>query len=87
MKYALLLAVTLLAACSKEPVAQSQTDNPKITVATLFKHDGCTVYRFIDAGAHYFVKCEKTQAVLEQHTESCGKNCTRSYYETVPTHQ
>lgn len=42
-------------------------------VDKLFTVDGCTVYRFEDAGMNrYFTNCHGST----EWTESCGKNCT-----------
>lgn len=74
-----LLVACLLCACSRDPVATSTTDNAQIKVSRLFEHDGCTVYRFFDAGTRYFVKCHDGSTRTEW-TESyqCGKiTCSR----------
>jgi hypothetical protein len=73
------VALLGLAGCmeSKPAAETSQTNNAAIQVDTLFTKDGCTVYRFEDAGrSRYFVRCESGQTRTEW-TESCGKNCTR----------
>lgn len=69
--------VVLLSGCDKRAEEVRQSSNPNVPVETLFKHDGCTVYRFYDGGRdHYFSKCEglQTQTIAGQ---SCGKNCYR----------
>jgi hypothetical protein len=74
------VALLGLAGCGeKKPAAEtSQTNNAAIQVDTLFKKDGCTVYRFEDGGRpRYFVRCDNGQTRTEW-TESCGKNCTRT---------
>jgi hypothetical protein len=45
-----ILLAALLAACSKEPVSVSGTDNKDIAVAELFTHKGVTIFRFYDGG-------------------------------------
>lgn len=76
------LAVLTLAlvACGKDPVSTSSTDNPNVAVALMFEHEGCKVYRFKDAGEYiYYSNCRGSTTAF--HTESCGKNCSK----TVPT--
>jgi len=92
-----LIALSLLAmVCSAcltptAPVASSASSNSSIEVETLFTHDGCTVFRFFDAGYHYYVRCAGTHAsVATMSNVTCGRNCVRqeevSTLETaVPT--
>ena len=48
----------ILSGCLKDPVSKSETNNPNITVETLFDYDGCRVYRFLDNGNYrYFARC------------------------------
>ena len=47
--------------------------------------DGCTVYRFEDAGTHYFTRCGGTVTTTKNYTESCGKGCTRNRQEHLTT--
>lgn len=79
----ILFLALLLSACVVDPVATTRTDNPQVPVDTLFEKDGCTVYRFEDAGRyHYFVRCEPgDDAALGM--QNCGKNCTHT--EEIPT--
>lgn len=73
----MLLAAVAVAGCSKDPVATSSTDNRDIPVAELFTHKGITVYRFSDGGRWvYFTS--RSSDVTAQHTENCGKACTRT---------
>ena len=72
MKYILVLVAVLLTACNKEPEA-SQAVGIGFKVETLFTVDGCTVYRFSDAGYKYFTNCKGTTS----WQENCGKACTR----------
>lgn len=75
-----ILAVALvatLAACSKDPIAVTATDNGAIKVDKLFTHSGITVFRFTDGGrAVYFTS--QASNIKSVGTEGCGKNCTRS---------
>lgn len=81
-----LTIAVILAGCGKEPVSKASTDNPEITINTLFKHEGCTVYRFYDHGyPHYFVRCHQEQMTIGTRTESCGKGCTRKRQEIIKT--
>lgn len=75
-KFVIIACVLGLVGCDKPPVKEDQTNNKEFSIATLFSHDNCTVYRFWDAGSrHYFVKCSNTAQTISQ--QSCGKNCTR----------
>lgn len=71
----LLLTVLALAGCAKEGVGGvQQTDNREFQLDKLFTHEGCTVYRFMDAGYYrYWTDC---RGKVETH-HSCGKACTR----------
>jgi hypothetical protein len=84
------LAPSLVAmACSAclgtaPPVTSTPSNNPKIEVETLFTHDGCTVFRFYDAGYHYYAHCAGThESVATMSSVPCGRNCVRQ--EEVPT--
>jgi len=66
------------------PVASSRSNNATIEVQTLFTHQGCTVYRFVDAGYHYYVRCDSPHAELATMShDNCGRNCRRD--ETIQT--
>lgn len=75
-----IVAAALLAGCGEHPVSVSPTDNVNIKVDRLFDHDGCTVYRFIDGGVRYFVKCRDGTTRAEwDETYPCGKSvCSRT---------
>lgn len=77
----LLLAILILSSCEKDPIAVYQTENKEFGVAHLFTHDGCSVYRFKDGNYHYFTNCKGES--LTTISESCGKNCTRTYSESI----
>jgi hypothetical protein len=67
--------VLALAGCEKE-AESSASAGREFAVDRLFTTDGCTVYRFEDAGRNrYFVRCEST--VTTSSNVSCGKNCIR----------
>jgi uncharacterized protein YceK len=71
---ALALLLTLAGCNSKEPESAAQV-NVNFTVDKLFTHEGCTVYRFMDAGRErYYTNCKGSS----QWEESCGNNCNRS---------
>jgi hypothetical protein len=73
MKTILALFVVALVGCSK-PAETSTAVGREFVVDKLFTHEGCTVYRFEDAGSkRYFTNCSGSTA----WSESCGKNCTR----------
>jgi len=47
--------------------------------------DGCKVYAFKANGRdHYFTRCGgQPVPTLTSHSESCGKNCTRTFTEEI----
>ena len=60
-------------AAARVPIAISSTD-------------GCTVYRFEDAGMpHYFTRCGGTVTTTKNYTESCGKGCSHNRQEHITT--
>lgn len=77
----------LLLGCAEEPVSTGASSNANIAVSLLFEHEGCKVYRFLDAGHYrYYVRCsDGTQATGHTYSESCGKNCTRTRRDEIPT--
>jgi uncharacterized lipoprotein len=75
---AAVIALVLLAGCGKNP-EQSQRVNASFTVDTLFTKDGCTVYRFYDAGSpRYFTNCSGSTS----YRVPAGKSQTRP--EEIP---
>lgn len=85
MKRLAILCAALIG-CSKTPEKVEMTTNPEIPVETLFTHDGCTVYRFVDVGrAHYFAKCPEAVEVIGTYSESCGKGCVSYHDENIRT--
>ncbi len=82
-------ALAFLAGCyPARPALQKQpTNNDAFKIDYLFTHDGCRVYRFIDVGPHYFVRCDGPAPEQPQASAttlvSCGKSCTQE--ERVPT--
>lgn len=74
---AIVVMVLIISGCQKPAAERAQTNNTAFQVDTLFTKDGCTVYRFEDAGrSRYFVRCSVGNTRTEW-TESCGKSCTR----------
>lgn len=74
MKHTILLVCCLLAGCAGE-AERTDAAGKRFEVARLFTHDGCTVYRFYDAGRHrYFTNCSGSTS----WEESCGKSCAQS---------
>lgn len=77
----------VLAGCRAEAApggGDRPTSNPAVSVDVLFEVDGYRVYRFSDGGErHYFVTPQGT--VASQHTEHCGKGCTRTEVESIET--
>jgi len=85
-----LALAALLGGCENTPVASMPSSNASITVDKLFSNDGCTVYRFHDAGEqHYYVRCDgrSTLGVIEGHSRTCGKGCVQHYDEWIATEQ
>lgn len=76
-----LAACAALAACQK-PAEQTTHAGNGFEVSRLFSVDGCTVYRFQDAGTRYFAKCSAASATTNSN-ENCGKNCTHT--RIIPT--
>ena len=80
---AALCIALFITACGKQPIESTQTNNSNIQVDTLFEKDGCTIYRFLDAGTYrYFARCDTGQHKT-MWTESCGKGCQR--HIDIPT--
>lgn len=75
----LLLPLILLAGCSGRALEEQSTGNPDFRVEKLFTVDGCTVYRFRDILARYFVNCSGGV----EWEEVSGKNIQRT--TSVPT--
>ena len=72
-----IVLAAMLAACSKEPVSVSRTDNQGISVDELFTHKGVTVFRFYDANRWvYFTS--RASDITSTHQEYCGKGCTHA---------
>lgn len=70
----LIAATLLLAGCANDAVSTAATDNHQVPVDKLFTHEGCTIYRFDDAGHyHYWADCRGSIS----STQTCGRNCTR----------
>ncbi len=67
-----LILILFLSGCYEKPISVIKTDNQDIDVKLLFSHKGCSVYRFEDAGTHYYTDCGETIS-----TKSCGKGCRR----------
>ena len=76
----ILAGLVIVSGCSKEAAETKRTDNENFRVERLFTVDGCTVYRFHDAGdARYFSSC----AGAVSWTETTGK---LHINKSVPTH-
>ena len=67
------IVILSLGACTKQ-AETSMAAGREFTVDKLFTAEGCTVYRFQDAGrSRYFSKCQNNSTT--SWSESCGKNC------------
>lgn len=72
----------LLAACGKEVHVSPELVETNI----VGKYEDCTLYRTITTRGPdvTWVRCKKEPKVVEsQHTESCGKGCTRKVLTTT----
>lgn len=78
-----LLLCLLLAGCN-QPAETKQRVNPNFEIERLFEHEGCTVYRFHDSRAVYYVRCRDGGRVSVQSSywQSTGKS---GYYVDVHT--
>ena len=65
------------------PTAEEQVAG-RVPVA-IGQADGCTVYRFVDKGTHYFTRCGGTVTTTKNYNEYCGKACTRPKQEEITT--
>ena len=69
---------------SKPAMFTAPTDNSAIAVEQLFTHDGCSVYRFRDAGyPRYYVRCANGSGTSWGETHSTGKS---SYQVPMEVH-
>lgn len=86
-RLALITAVALpLVACEAEPVSTQSSDNPQVPVSHLLTIEDCKVYRFDDANNwRYVTICPNSVMTGSDRTESCGKSCTRTVSEDIPT--
>lgn len=76
-KLVVALSCLILAACSEPAESTVASSNGNIPVEKLFNVDGCTVYRFQDAGYNrYFSSCKTGHSEMT-YLQNCGKNCTR----------
>ena len=86
----LVVAVMMLVGCVDEtqPMRVESSTNPNVPIALLLEHDGCKVYRFVDANRYrYLSKCTNasSSSVSSEYTESCGKSCSRTVSGETPT--
>src|SRR5690606_35713292 len=84
-----LIALLAVTGCAKPAVGTAVSNNSEVLVEELFDVDGCKVLRFKDAGKfHYFANCARSSTVMENQTESCGKNCYRDVeYQTTTNYR
>lgn len=74
---AIIAVSTILVGCGK-PAERMVIKGAGFEVETLFTHEGCTVYRFSDAGQlRYYTNCKSEQRTTTMWREGCGKNCSR----------
>jgi hypothetical protein len=80
---AILLAGALIYGCASDGVQTVQTNNHDIHVTFLFEHDGCKVYRFMDAGNYiYYANCGLSSDTAWNHMVGRVNR-----HEQVPTNQ
>jgi hypothetical protein len=80
-----LMLFALLAGCGKNPEKVESSTNPEIPVGKLFTHDGCIVYRFVDATRyHYFANCAGKTETISTRVTTVGKT-TSSEDENIRT--
>lgn len=78
-----LILTMMIAGCAQDPVGMAGTDNPNVPVSKLFTNEGCTVYRFFDAGHyHYYVTCDNGAQHVSEHIQQ-GKTSRRHDIPTV----
>jgi len=67
--------ILLVTACGRGTTYTTESA-PTSVVA---KHEDCTVFltRTTDGSYVHWVRCQKQAVTETQHTESCGKGCTR----------
>ena len=71
------LFVLALAGCTRTPNGPTNHQG-SFEISQLFTNDGCTVYRFYDAGRSvYYTKCEGAASSSAIPVQSCGKSCAR----------
>lgn len=79
MKYLILLILVSLVGCG-EP----NRPNPSKSPIELFKHEGCTVFRFADQDRyHYYTRCDEFVETITTQEESCGKGCVNKIEENI----
>lgn len=76
----------VLSGCAKN-AESSIVVNGNFEVERLFTNEGCTMYRFYDNGSyHYYASCKAGDSeVIERHSRSCGKGCTRHDDASIAT--
>ena len=69
MHSATFIGLLIVAGCGdSSPVETRRTDNIRYDVERLFTVDGCSVYRFRDAGSNrYFSSCSGSTTWTERH--------------------
>lgn len=73
MKKVIILSLLFLSGCSddRKPEAIQETSNTTYSVAKLFEHDDCKVYRFYDKSEYrYFANCKYNTSASWTHEES-----------------
>lgn len=82
-----MIMIGVMPACAgpKPALGTTQSNNAEFPVEHLFSHDGCDLYRFYDAGYHWYAKCvgPSTPSVTTITPKPCGKGCVRD--EVVST--
>lgn len=69
------------------PALESQRSGA-FNVEKLFTNEGCTIFRFEDAGHYrYYSRCDMavSSSVISEFSQSCGKGCTKTVPDELST--
>ncbi len=84
---AALVTTAMLVGCGHEAVQSASAGN-NVKVDLLFQSEGVRVYRFYDAGHYHYYAVPAggvSAATFSDWSENCGKNCTHTVSDDVPT--
>ena len=81
----MMLALLAVAGCDKPAEGPVGSTNAEVTVERLTTFDDCILYRIKAERTVYVARCGVDVRATEEHSESCGKNCTRIVRTEVQT--